>query len=216
MPKKIPIFLFPLILPSIISILFKVTGKKKEYCFYKYGIEGKETLYFSFAVSADKKQTIKVNVKNHNTNQTFYNKDHVMSDSVKIKEEVNGYKNYDICFYPDIDEKFYISFELYSPGDDKGTKNLGTDKQMKSMTKGIKDITSSFQNIQSNARQINDRRFRHNKILNGIIESIETLTLVKIGIVALLSLLQIYAITKFFGDDKRVTSVKGAFATEKL
>ena len=65
MPKKIPIFLFPLILPSIISILFKVTGKKKEYCFYKYGLEGKETLYFSFAVSADKKQTIKVNVKNH-------------------------------------------------------------------------------------------------------------------------------------------------------
>ena len=75
---------------------------------------------------------------------------------------------------------------------------------------------SSFQNIHSNARQINDRRFRHNKILNGIIVSIETLTLVKIGIVALLSLLQIYAITKFFGDDKRVTSVKGAFATEKL
>ena len=216
MPKKIPIFLFPLILPSIISILFKVTGKKKEYCFYKYGLEGKETLYFSFAVSADKKQTIKVNVKNHNTNQTFYNKDHVMSDSVKIKEEVNGYKNYDICFYPDIDEKFYISFELYSPGDDKGTKNLGTDKQMKKMNKGLKDITSSFQNIHSNARQINDRRFRHNTILNGIIESIETLTLVKIGIVALLSLLQIYAITKFFRDDKRVTSVKGAFATEKL
>ena len=49
-------------------------------------------------------------------------------------------------------------------------------------------------------------------ILNDIISSIKNLTFFKLGIVFLLSVFQIIVIQKFFGPDKRVSSVKGAFS----
>ena len=209
---KFHIIIIPFIFPSIISILFKVNGQKKQYCFYKYGVESEETLFFSFSVSSDKRQTIKAILKNRITNKIFYENDKASSGSTTVKEKSNGYRNYEICFYPNTEEKFYISFEIYSPNDDSGTKNLGTDKQMKEMNKGMKDISFAFKNIHANARQIVDRRFNHNKILKEIIKSIEYLTFTKVGIIALLSFLQIYTITRFFGDEKRVSSIKGAFS----
>ena len=78
----------------------------------------------------------------------------------------------------------------------------------------LKAITGAFTEIENNARHINDRRFRHSKILSKIIKSIDDLTLMKIAVVAILSLLQVFIIRRFFGPDKRVSKVKGAYSTE--
>ena len=209
--KKLYLILIPLIMPSIVSIIFKVNGLKKEYCFYKFGLISDETLFFSYSVSSDKKKSIKVIIKNFKTNNILY-EIQAPSGSTTVKEKSQGYRNYAICFYTILGEEFYISFEIYSPNDDQGTKNLGTDKQIKEVNKEMKDISLSFTNILANSRQIVDRRFNHNSILKEIIKNIEYLTFIKIAIIALLSFLQIYTITKFFGDEKRVSSIKGAFS----
>ena len=49
-----------------------------------------------------------------------------------------------------------------------------------------------------------------------MITSIEKLSYAKIFILVLLSLFQILIIQRFFGKDKRVTKLPGAFSGEKL
>ena len=76
----------------------------------------------------------------------------------------------------------------------------------------VGDIKKVFGDIETNLKYAIDRKSRHFNILNDIISSIKNLTFFKLGIVFLLSVFQIIVIQKFFGPDKRVSSVKGAFS----
>ena len=49
-----------------------------------------------------------------------------------------------------------------------------------------------------------------------MINSIKTLSYIKIGILILLSVFQIFVIQRYFGKDKRITKLPGAFSGEKL
>ena len=80
------------------------------------------------------------------------------------------------------------------------------------MSTEVTDIRNVFQVIETNLKQGLDRKSRHLRILVDIIKSIKNLTFLKGLIVLLLTLFQIVVIQKFFGPDKRVTSVKGAFS----
>ena len=76
----------------------------------------------------------------------------------------------------------------------------------------VQDIKKVFQEIETNLKRGLDRKSRHFSILHDIIQSIKNFTFLKMAIVFLLSLFQIIVIQKFFGPDKRVSSVKGAFS----
>ena len=74
------------------------------------------------------------------------------------------------------------------------------------------EIQKTFQEIELNLKYTVDRKVQHTTILNDIINSIKNLTILKIVIVCLLSLFQVIVIQRFFGPDKRVSNIKGAFS----
>ena len=80
------------------------------------------------------------------------------------------------------------------------------------MSEGVNELKASFQSFEKNFRFIVDRRTRHTTILTDIITSIKQLTFLKMAIILVLSVFQVIVIQRFFGPDKRVTTVKGAFS----
>ena len=63
-------------------------------------------------------------------------------------------------------------------------------------------------NIYFDSNTLLTRRLFNFIYLNNYISQIKLLTFVKIGIVGLISLFQIYVIQKMFGEDKRMSKIK--------
>ncbi len=212
MPSFKILFLKTTLLPLSTSLQFKVSGEKQTYCFGKT-INDNDIISFSYIVSAETSEPIKVELKYTIDNKIIYKEDNEEGGSYRSEEGESGGK-YEVCFYLNNDHKFYISFDFTTLGEGGNIQELAQDKDVQEMGTELKAITGAFTEIENNARHINDRRFRHSKILSKIIKSIDDLTLMKIAVVAILSLLQVFIIRRFFGPDKRVSKVKGAYSTE--
>ena len=212
MPSFKILFLITTLLPLSTSLQFKVSGEKQTYCFGKT-INDNDIISFSYIVSAETSEPIKVELKYTIDNKIIYKEDNEEGGSYRSEEGESGGK-YEVCFYLNNDHKFYISFDFTTLGEGGNIQELAQDKDVQEMGTELKAITGAFTEIENNARHINDRRFRHSKILSRIIKSIDDLTFMKIAVVAILSLLQVFIIRRFFGPDKRVSKVKGAYSTE--
>ena len=203
--------IFSFLISNIYSFLYKISGKKDKYCFRKI-IEENDTLSVSFVVSSENSDTIKVILTRLFNNEIIYIEDKTESGFFKSEKGEDGGK-YELCFFPFSNNKFYISFEFYTI-EEENIKELAKDIDIQYMVEEFKAVNTAFTEIENNARHINDKRFRNTKILRKIINSVENWTIIKIIIISLLSILQVFIIRKFFGPDKRLSKVKGAYSTE--
>ena len=208
--KKIIFYLFSILFQISHSFLFDINDHYPSYCFKKQIAVG-DKISLSFVVSAEQKELVTAELKYNDKNTTIYK---------VVNAELGNYKSekplengiYELCFYCQKGKKFQISMNFYTLYEDQNVKDLATDKEVKKISTEIEDIKNAFQKIESNARHLINRRYGHLYILKDIISSIKRLTFLKIVAVAILSAFQIYIIQKFFGTEKRVSHVKGAFA----
>ena len=192
------------------SLLVKVTGKKEIHCFKKNFLDD-DTVTMSYMVVSEKPEKVKVVFYKVETNETLFIKESDQTGEYKNETPLTG-GEYKLCFYPKYNNEFYISFELVSLYENGSMKDLAADKEVKQINENIKEISGLFGKIEQNLRYIVDRKYRHTTILNGIVDSVKKLTFLKVAIIGLLSVLQIFIVQRFFGPDKRVSNVKGAFS----
>ena len=93
-------------------------------------------------------------------------------------------------------------------GESAVTKDLAKDKEVKGIKMGVLDLEKLFNDFEKNLKFISDRRNHHHTILKDVVGSIKTISVIKILIIISLSIFQVFIITKFFGTDKRVSTVK--------
>jgi hypothetical protein len=203
-----------ILFPLSFNFSFRVNDKYEKYCYSKYITSG-DQIIISFVITSYPKELINVDLKYHkqkyDTRTIVYqvfDKDQGNYQSEKPLDE--GY--YELCFYSKKGKDYYVSMEYYTLFEDHNIKQLVTDKEFKTINNDIKDMKAAFHKIQTNARHLYDRKFSHMSILKELIDSIKRLTYLKIFTVAVLSAFQIYIIQKFFGPDKRVSTIKGSFS----
>ena len=103
---------------------------------------------------------------------------------------------------------FSISFSFQTSEEDGELKNIATDTKFKEMKVKIDDLNTRMTTLENNAHNLLNTKFTHFLYLSDYIREIKFLTLIKILIVALVSIFQIYVIQKLFGDDKRMSKIK--------
>lgn len=192
------------------SLLLRITGEKKQYCFKKI-LYGEDVVKFNYIVSSQRPESIQCIFKNVDTNQEIFRREKEQSGDYSSGTPLPP-STYTLCFIPEDTNSYYLSFELYSLFESGIVNELAKDKEVKQMIDGVTDIKNIFQELEKNYKFTNDRKSRHIHVLREIISSIKGLTFFKIAIVSALSVLQVFIIRKFFGPDKRVTNVGGAFA----
>jgi len=194
--------------------LLLIQNSKKRYCFTKEIVEEEDYLEVSYIISSSKKESIFVMLTKKKENKILFQQDRKQSGN--YKSEVLELGIYELCFYPNTKSDFYLSFEFYSYQETGVIKDLAIDKEFKNMSLGVQQLKLAINEFDKNLGFLTDRRSRHHIILTNMIDSIKKLSYIKIIILVLLSLFQIFIIQRFFGKDKRVTKLPGAFSGEKL
>ena len=216
--RSINTFIIYIILLSLISFTlsfsFGLPDDKEKYCFKKY-IEKGDHITLSFMVASSQKDLIHVLL-------TYQKDKNSQKENIyEVLEKESGDFNtqnpteeglYELCFFSQKGKDLYVDFEFYTLFEEHDIKKVATDKEIKTFNSDIKEIKNVIDKIETNARHLNTRKYRHLKILKEYITSIKRLTYLKIFAVALLSLFQIYIVQKFFGPDKRVSTIKGVFS----
>lgn len=207
-------FIFCLLLTFSNSFLTTINDKYEKYCFKKYISEG-DHLTLSFLTTSYPKELIHVDLKyqkqKEETQKVIYEVfDKEKGDYNTDKPLENGI--YELCFYSKKGKTYTVSMDFYSLYEDNNIKKLATDKEFKTINKDIKEMKNALNSIEINSRHINNKNFENYVTMKMLIASIKKLTYLKIFIIALISLLQIYIIHKLFGPDKRVSTIKGEFS----
>lgn len=190
------------------SILIKVTGQKK-LCFDKT-LKYEDQLTFNYLITSSKGEKLRAKLFNAETGQVFWEVEGKQNGEFKSDDLFPG--DYSACFYPLDDNQYYISFRYFTRSEAGIIIDLAKDKELKHVNDGINQLKQGFQEFEMNLNYIVDRRSRHTIILQDIIKALKRMTGLKALAVALLSIFQVFIIRKFFGPDKRVTKVSGAFS----
>ena len=215
--RYLNIYAIPLIFSFLLNFIhcftFVVIDNYEKYCFKKSIIQD-DKLSISFLVTSYPKEAINVNLtyqkEEYSTKNIIYqviNEDQGTYKSEKPLDE--GY--YELCFYSKKGKQLYISLEFSSLFEDKNIKQLATDKEIKTINKDIKEMKEALEQMEANAKHLVHRAYDFFAIMRTIISSVKKLTFLKIFVLAAMTLFQIYIITKFFGTDKRVSTIKGGF-----
>ena len=198
------LILFTLII-SISSLKVKINGRQKDYCFTKTIYENEDTMKIFFLVSSGKAEQINVTFKNQEGKIIYQETTRQRGD---YQSDVLPSGDYTLCFSPRTSNEYYVSFDMQIAGESAVTKDLAKDKEVKGIKNGVLDLEKLFNDFEKNLKFIVDRRNHHHTILKDVVGSIKTISVIKILIIIVLSMFQVFIITKFFGTDKRVTTVK--------
>ena len=198
------LILFTLII-SISSLKVKINGRQKDYCFTKTIYEEQDTMKIFFLVSSGKTEQINVTFKNQEGKILYQETSRQRGD---YQSDVLPSGDYTLCFSPRTSNEYYVSFDMQMAGESAVTKDLAKDKEVKGIKNGVLDLEKLFNDFEKNLKFIVDRRNHHHTILKDVVGSIKTISFIKILIIIILSMFQVFIITKFFGTDKRVTAVK--------
>ena len=198
------LILFTLII-SISSLKVKINGRQKDYCFTKTIYENEDTMKIFFLVSSGKAEQINVTFKNQEGKIIYQETTRQRGD---YQSDVLPSGDYTLCFSPRTSNEYYVSFDMQIAGESAVTKDLAKDKEVKGIKNGVLDLEKLFNDFEKNLKFIVDRRNHHHTILKDVVGSIKTISFIKILIIIILSMFQVFIITKFFGTDKRVTAVK--------
>ena len=200
-------FFFIYLFGNINSYMFEVGKYQREYCFWKLIESSTQTINYNFQTMGESKEKINSVLRQITPSQ---------KDIHITKDSENGQFNssplepgkYKLCFYPYSINTFSISFDFQTSEENEVFKNIATDSQMKKMKEKLDQLERGIKDVQTMSNNLLNRKFMNISYLNNYVRQIKILTLVKIGIVGLISLFQIYVIRKMFGDDRRMSQIK--------
>ena len=198
------IIIFSIII-SVTSLKVKINGSKKDYCFTKTIYEAEDTMKVSFLISSGKTEQVNVTFKNQD-GKILYQE--VARQRGEYQSDVIPSGDYSLCFSPRNNNQYYITFDMQVAGQSTVIKDLAKDKEVKGIKNGVLDLEKLFNDFEKNLKFIADRRNHHHTILKDVVGSIKTISAIKILIIISLSVFQVFIITKFFGSDKRVSTIK--------
>ncbi len=198
------LFLIFVIIVSSNSLKVKINGKQKDYCFTKSIYDIEDTMKIIFLISSGKTEQLNVIFKNKE-GKILYQE--VTRQRGEYQTDVLPQGDYTLCFSPRTNNQNNISFEMQLSGDSAVTKDLAKDKEVKGSKNGVLDLEKLFNDFEKNLKFIDDRR-NHPTILQDVVGSIKIISAIKILIIILLSIFQVFIITKFFGTNKRVSTIK--------
>ena len=201
---KILIILFTIISSSK-ALKVKINGRQKDYCFTKSIYENEDTMKIFFLISSGRTEQLNVTFKNKE-GKILYQE--VTRQRGEYQTDVLPQGDYTLCFSPRTNNQYYISFDMQLSGDSAVTKDLAKDKEVKGIKNGVLDLEKLFNDFEKNLKFIVDRRNHHHTILQDVVGSIKIISAIKILIIILLSIFQVFIITKFFGTNKRVSTIK--------
>ena len=187
------------------ALKVKVNGKQKDYCFTKSIYDEEDTMKIFFLISSGRTEQLNVVFKNEQ-GKILYQE--VTRQRGEYQSDVIPRGDYTLCFSPRTTNEYYISFDMQLSEESAVSKDLAKDKEVKGIKNGVVDLEKLFNDFEKNLKFIVDRRNHHHTILKDIVGSIKTISAIKILIIITLSLFQVFIITKFFGSDKRVTTIK--------
>jgi hypothetical protein len=190
---------------SISSLKVKITGKRRDYCFMKTIYEEEDTMKISFLISSGKTEPVNVTFKNKE-GKILYQE--VSRQRGEYQTDVLPSGEYTLCFSPRSTSEYYITFDIQVAGQSSVTRDLAKDKEVKGIKNGVLDLERLFNDFEKNLKFIVDRRNHHHTILKDVSTSIRNISTIKILIIISLSIFQVFIITKFFGADKRVSTIK--------
>ena len=190
---------------SITSLKVKVTGQKRDYCFTKTIYEEEDTMKISFLISSGKTEQVNVTFKNKD-GKILYQE--VTRQRGEYSTDVIPSGDYTLCFSPRTTNQYYITFDMQVAGQSAVIRDLAKDKEVKGIKNGVMDLERLFNDFEKNLKFIVDRRNHHHTILKDVSTSIRNISTIKILIIISLSIFQVFIITKFFGSDKRVSTIK--------
>ena len=191
----------------------KINGKQKDYCFIKSIYDVEDTIKIFFLISSGRTESVNVTFKNSD-GKILYQE--VTRQRGEYQSDVLPQGDYTLCFSPRTSNQYYISFDMQISSDSAVTKDLAKDKEVKGIKNGVVDLEKLFNDFEKNLKFIVDRRNHHYVILLNVISSIKTISAIKILIIILLSIFQVFIITKFFGSDKRVSTIKAGTGNKDL
>ena len=200
---KILIILF-IIISSSKALKVKINGRQKDYCFTKSIYENEDTMKIFFLISSGRTEQLNVTFKNKE-GKILYQE--VTRQRGEYQTDVLPQGDYTLCFSPRTSNQYYISFDMQLSSDSTVTKDLAKDKEVKGIKNGVLDLEKLFNDFEKNLKFIVDRRNHHHTILQDIVGSIKIISGIKILIIILLSIFQVFIITKFFGTNKRVSTI---------
>ena len=199
------------------SFSFGVKDTYEKYCFNKYITEG-DQLTVSYVITSYPKELINADLtyskEKNGSKNIIYQEKNKEYGNFKSQKPSEGY--YDLCFYSKKGKEYYVSMEFYTLFEEHNYKEMATDKDIKTINREIKELKNDFDNFNSHARYIIDRQYFHRSMLTKLTNSIKRMTYLKIFCIAVLSIFQIYIIQKFFGPDKRISSIKGGFSDKSV
>jgi hypothetical protein len=211
------------LLPKIITILLtitfssalkvKINGKQKDYCFTKSIYDVEDTIKIFFLISSGKTEQLNVIFKNKE-GKILYQE--VTRQRGEYQSDVLPQGDYTLCFSPRNSNKYYVSFDIQVASDSDLTKDLAKDKEVKGIKNGVLDLEKLFNDFEKNLKFIVDRRNHHHSILEDVVGSIKKISAIKILIIILVSIFQVFIITKFFGTNKRVSAIKTGTGTKDI
>ena len=201
---KILIILF-IIISSSKALKVKINGRQKDYCFTKSIYENEDTMKIFFLISSGRTEQLNVTFKNKE-GKILYQE--VTRQRGEYQTDVLPQGDYTLCFSPRTSNQYYISFDMQLSSDSAVTKDLAKDKEVKGIKNGVLDLEKLFNDFEKNLKFIVDRRNHHHTILQDIVGSIKIISGIKILIIILLSIFQVFIITKFFGNNKRVSTIR--------
>ena len=202
--NKILIILFTIISSSK-ALKVKINGRQKDYCFTKSIYENEDTMKIFFLISSGRTEQLNVTFKNKE-GKILYQE--VTRQRGEYQTDVLPQGDYTLCFSPRTSNQYYISFDMQLSSDSAVTKDLAKDKEVKGIKNGVLDLEKLFNDFEKNLKFIVDRRNHHHTILQDIVGSIKIISGIKILIIILLSIFQVFIITKFFGNNKRVSTIR--------
>ena len=187
------------------SLKVKINGKQKDYCFVKSIYDVEDTIKIFFLISSGRSESVNVTFKNEE-GKILYQE--VTRQRGEYQSDVLPQGDYTLCFSPRTNNQYYISFDIQIAGEFGVVKDLAKDKEVKGIKNGVVDLDKLFNDFEKNLKFIVDRRNHHYIILLDVVKSIKTISAIKILIIILLSIFQVFIITKFFGTNKRVSTIK--------
>ena len=182
-----------------------MNGKQKDYCFTKSIYDEEDTMKIFFLISSGRTEQLNVVFKNEQ-GKILYQE--VTRQRGEYQSDVIPRGDYTLCFSPRTTNEYYISFDMQLSEESAVSKDLAKDKEVKGIKNGVVDLEKLFNDFEKNLKFIVDRRNHHHTILKDIVGSIKTISAIKILIIVLLSIFQVFIITKFFGTNKRVSTIK--------
>jgi hypothetical protein len=187
------------------ALKVKVNGKQKDYCFTKSIYDEEDTMKIFFLISSGRTEQLNVVFKNEQ-GKILYQE--VTRQRGEYQSDVIPRGDYTLCFSPRTTNEYYISFDMQLSEESAVSKDLAKDKEVKGIKNGVVDLEKLFNDFEKNLKFIVDRRNHHHTILKDIVGSIKAISAIKILIIVLLSIFQVFIITKFFGTNKRVSTIK--------